>query len=343
MKTLAALTSLLLSCSPALAGLAGVWNATATSEQGDRDYTVTLSGEGDKLAGKSVAVADGTDRTIDRITISETNVTFEFDFESDGNQGIIKVVADKKSPTQLDGKWTITGTDGTVYMSGAWRADKETKFSLAGEWDSLGTSDNGDEYPSLLNVTDSAADTVGKFVNDDSEIAIDSIKIDGTTVTLSFALDMDGLKIPTTIEAEATGDDSLKGKWIIKDAEGEIAATGPWNATRKPAFAIAGSWTAVAALPEGDEYNGTLDIEQSGDSLTGTSQTDGSDETTTMNSLKFDGKNFSYSVPFEFDGQSGTVTVEATVEGTDTLTGRWTLTGPDGSEVATDTMTAKRQ
>jgi hypothetical protein len=343
MKTLATLTAIILSCSPALAGLAGKWNAVATSENGDREYIVTLSKEGDKLTGTSAAVNEGTDRTIDRITVKEKNVTFEFDFERDGKKGIIRVVADEKSAGLLDGKWSVEGSDGTVYMSGAWRAEKEIQFSLAGEWDALGTSDNGDEYRSVLTVTGSASDTKGKFNSERGEVTLDGIKVGGKKVDLSFALQFDGNSTPTTIEAQVADNDTLKGNWIIKNAEGEVAATGPWTATRKPTFTIAGDWAIVATLPDGGEYKGTISIAQNGDRLSGTTKPDSTDEAKDLTTVKFDGKTLIYTIPFERDGQQATITVQAAVAGAESLEGEWSLTGDDGNELAGDSWNAKRK
>lgn len=323
--------------------LEGVWNTVAGSDIGEREFTVTVTKTGDALTGISHAIESGEDRTIDRISVKEKEITFEFNMERDGQKGLLKVVADEKEPGKLEGKWSVEGADGAVLMTGPWRADKEVKFDLAGEWDSIGTTEDREEHPSKMVVKGSGADLKGEFFGEEGALGIDTVKLEGKKLYLAFVLNLDGTEVPTTIEAEATDDNTLEGKWIIKDASDEVAATGGWNAKRKmkPVFVLAGDWDVVATLPEGDQYNGTLTIQKDGEKLSGSSKSDDS-EAREFKTVTFDGKNLAYTVGIEMNGQAGTITVSAVREGDDGFKGRWSLAGPDNQEIAGDSWQAKR-
>jgi hypothetical protein len=349
--TAAIASSLLLASSLALAdhhkkpvALEGIWKATAESDDGERKYTVTVAKKDKSLTGTSVSVESGNERKIDRISIKEKKVTFEYDVERDGDNGIIKVVADEKVAGKLEGKWTVEGADGTVLMSGPWSAEKEVEFSLAGEWDSVGTTKDGEKHPSQIVVSGSGASLKGEFASDNGNLKIDSAKLDGKNVHFAFVLDFDGTKVPTTIEAKATDDNTLEGKWIIKNETGEVAATGGWTAKRKlkPAFALAGSWDVVAALPENGEYKATLTIAKKGEAFIGSSKGDDG-EPTELKTVTFDGAKLVYTLGIERNGQTRIITVSAVKEEDDTFKGRWSLAGEDKNEVAGDVWTAKRE
>jgi hypothetical protein len=280
---------------------------------------------------------------MDRITVEDKNVIFEFDFKRDGIEGVLKVVADEVSLGKLDGEWSVEGSDGTVFMSGPWRAEKEFQFSFKGDWDSLGESESGDEYPSILTVNDSDDGLAGVFASDNGEMATDQIKVDGKKVNLSFTMDIDGTPVPTTIQAKVVDKDTLRGKWTIKGADGEIAASGDWGASRRHSFVMTGNWSVTADLLDGTEYEGTLNITKDGDAFLGSGQTGSSTESTKLNSLKFDGIDLSYSVPYELEGQVGAITVNASTAGADTLEGKWIFTGADGSPLASDAIQIDRK
>ena len=324
--------------------LEGVWNAVAGSDQGERKFKVTVAKEDTDFTGTSQSIENGRDRKIDRISVKEKKVTFEFDMERDGEKGLIKVVANEKAPGKLKGKWFIEGADGTVHMTGPWRAEKEVKFSLAGEWDSVGTTDEGEKHPSTMTISESGADFKGKFAGEAGDLQIDTVKLDGKKLHLAFVLDFDGTKVPTTIEAEANDDNTIVGKWIIKNESNEVAASGDWTAKRivKPAFVLAGNWDIVATLPEGGEYNGTLSLQKKGDQFSGSSKSDEGDARE-LKSVSFDGKNLVYTVSVELDGQEGIITVTGVKEGDDTFKGRWSLTGQDKKEIAGNSWQATRE
>lgn len=324
--------------------LEGVWNTVAGSDEGERKFTVTVAREGTAYTGTSHSIENGKDRKIDRISVKQKKVTLEFDMERDGEKRLIKVIADEKAPGKLVGKWSVEGSDGTVHMTGPWRADKEVIFSLGGEWDSVGTTGEGEKHSSTMTISGSGAGLKGKFAGEAGDLKIDTVRLNKENLHLAFVLDLDGTKVPTTIEAKATDDNTLEGKWIIKNEANEVAATGDWTAKRnaKPAFVLAGDWDIVATLPEGDEYNGTLSIQKKGKRFSGSSKSD-EGEARELKSITFDGKNLVYTVGVELNDQDGIITVTGVKEGDDGFKGRWSLAGPDKKEIAGNSWQATRE
>jgi|TARA_B110000914_G_scaffold208437_1_gene205919 hypothetical protein len=346
----AAIASLFLASGLALADhhkksvdLEGIWNAVAGSDEGERKFTVTVAKEGSAFTGTSHSVENGKDRKIDRISVKEKKVTFEFDMERDGEKGLIKVIADEKAPGTLVGKWSVEGADGTVHMSGPWSAEKEVTFSLAGEWDSVGTTSEGEKHSSTMTISGSGADLKGKFAGEAGDLKIDTVKLKEKNLHLAFVLDFESTKVPTTIEAEATDDNTLEGKWIIKNESNEVAATGNWTAKRKvkPAFVLTGDWDIVATLPEDGEYNGTLSIQKKGGKISGSTKSDDG-APIELKTLTFDGKNLVYTIGIEVEGQDGIITVTGVKENDTSFKGRWSLTGPDKKEIAGNSWQATR-
>jgi hypothetical protein len=324
----------------------GVWKAVASSEQGEREYKVTVTKDGDGLRGTSLSMESGNERTIDRINVEGKSVTFEFDIEYQGSPGLIKVVAGAEAGEKLAGKWSVSDADGTVSMSGGWRAEKEERApALAGDWKSFATTDEGEEYRGVLTVSGEGTSLSGQLVTDTGdEVPMTVLKQDGKGVHLEFTIDIDGTPVPGKIAAQFSDANQLVGKWSLHDGDGNTVAGGDWSGTRKmaPTFVIAGAWDVVAELPDGGEYNGTLTVHDEGGVLSGTTK---GDETSArkLKSITFDGKALVYTVDFEMNSQVGLITVDATRDRDGKLAGTWTLTDSTGSRVAGDDWRAARE
>ena len=98
-------------CSPAIADhhkkpvdLVGVWKATASSDDFEREITWTFKKEGDALTGTSVDSETGEERILNRIKIEEKKVMLESDGEQDGTQFVIKIVGEEKEADELAGR-----------------------------------------------------------------------------------------------------------------------------------------------------------------------------------------------------------------------------------------------
>lgn len=318
--------------------LVGVWNVTATSSEGDGDerkITWTIRKEGEKLTGDSKDHENGNERTLDRIKTEGNEVVIEIDIESDGNRGIIKVIAEEKEAGKLVGKWTIEGEDGTEYLSGELTALKEIKVAYAGDWNSTSVLPNGEERSAILQLSGDNANLKGAFKSDDGNaLTIDEIKADGKNVRLEFKLTIQDNVVDAAIEGELKAENKLAGKWILTGDDGSEFASGDWSAVREAKLDIAGVWNVSAVLPEGGEYTGTLTLKRDGEKYVGKSKSSDGEERE-LNSVKFDGEEVVFTI--ELDGDvTGTITVTAKRDEGKGLIGTWKLVGSDGSEVAGD-------
>ena len=102
----------LLGLAPASAGelsvpLDGIWKATASTDDGDKHYTITITKDGDVMGGSIIEDGKDDERRLDRVNVDGKNVTIEIDIESDGQNGIVKVAAEEKENGTLIGTWAI--------------------------------------------------------------------------------------------------------------------------------------------------------------------------------------------------------------------------------------------
>lgn len=321
--------------------LAGVWKVTASSEDGERGMTWTITGEGEALTGSSVDGGSGDERKLDRIKVDEKRVTIEVDFERDGNTGVIRVIAEEKEAGRLSGKWSVVGDDGVEYMSGGLSAVKESGIAYAGDWIAVSVLPDGNEMSAALVLTGENASLKGVFKGENGTLEIDRITAGGKSLRCEFDIEMEGAALAIVIEAEPRGDKRLVGKWIAKGADGAEAATGEWSATRQAGLDLAGAWEVTAALPDGGEYTGTVHLVLTDGEYSGTSKSpDGSERE--LKSVNVDGKALVLTLDYENEGQSGTLRVAAEHNEDGSLNGRWSLVDGNGSEVAGDSWSATR-
>ena len=314
--------------------LIGVWNATAATDNGERDITWTFKKDGDRITGISHDHESGDDRNLDRITVKGKKVTLEVDIEQDGNEGVIKVVADMEKSLMLKGKWSVLGDDGQVYMSGDIEAEKEVAF--AGKWNSVAELPDGSEHESVVHIEGANKRLTGVIHSDDGDMKLKKIEATENGLYCTFDYDMDGETIPVVIEAKLDDENKLVGEWATEDG----AAEGNWTATRRIAATMAGMWDVTAEVGDNPNYKGTLKLEEDNGNYTGTSQS-GDREAKKLATASVNGKDLHYTVPFERDGYSGTVEVKATLNGDGELVGKWMLTA-DGTEYASGKWEAKR-
>ncbi len=321
-----------------LVDLTGVWNVMASTEEDVRELSWTFKKDGDKYSGISQDHENGDERKLDRITVKEKKVILEIDLEVDGNKGMIKVEAEEKGSGKLVGKWSIVGEDGNEFMSGDITAKKQVAF--AGEWDLVAELPDGAEIESLLTLKGKNDALKGTFDGDLGETKIEDISAKDNELRMEFDLEIDGDTVHCVIEAEAKGNNELEGEWVAKDDDGDEIANGEMSAKRKP-VGLAGTWKVVAAVPNDGEYNGTLTLTNENGKYAGTSKSDNG-EPRALKTISVDDKKVKFTVPFERDEYTGTITIEATIKG-DSLVGEWILTGSDGDEYARDEWKATRQ
>lgn len=180
----------------------------------------------------------------------------------------------------------------------------------------------------------------GSFEGDGGEVDIDGISIVDGGLKLEFELDMNGTFVDGVINAKSEGDNKLVGKWAISGDDGNQVAEGDWSATREPK-GLAGVWNVVAAVPNSGDYEGTLTLEMKDGKYSGTSK--GDDREVEIQSVKVGDKTLTFTTPFERDGNTGTITVEAKQKEDGSLEGEWVLKSDGGQEFARDSWKATRK
>jgi hypothetical protein len=335
--------------SPALADhhekpvdLAGIWNATASTDAGDdRKIVWTIEKNGDKYTGTSVDSESGEERKLDRITVEEKKVTIEVDVEMDGVKGLIKVVAEEKETNKLTGKWLVSDADGNESISGAISAEKDFAVAFAGEWRAISVLPDGSELSSTLILSEPTAELKGRFLSaEGDELEIGKVTPDGKNLTLDFKMEMQGDTMDVTIKSALKDPNVLTGKWFVKGADGNGDASGEWSATREVEQGYAGEWAVKAVVPDGGDYTGTLTLKKGKDGYTGSSASrDGTARE--LSTVKLEDKSIVFTVPFDAEGIVGIITVSAKEKEDGSLSGTWSLVA-DGNEVASDSWQASR-
>ena len=315
----------------------GAWNVVATSDQGEMTLTWTFKNDG-KLSGESLNHLDGDTRRFDRISVKKKAVTLEMDIEQDGQKGVIKVEAIEKSKGKLSGEWSIIDSEGTVRMNGKVSATKQVAF--AGIWKAESEVPNGNTIQSVVKLSGKNDRLKGTVEGGAGAIEIKKLTAKDNELKINFDLEMNGNTIDVTIEAQPKGDNKLEGRWFVLNENGEEAAEGKWAAERKPT--LAGSWSVVATVPNAADYNGELTLTESNGSYSGSS-TDSSGVETKFTKVEVKEDKLMFTVPFEQDGYSGTITVNATLQDNGSMKGEWALTDETNGEVAREAWTATRK
>jgi hypothetical protein len=319
--------------------LPGVWNATASTEEGERSITWTYAKDGDGYTGTSRDNESGDVTDLDRVLVDGEKLTVEVDFERDGSKGMIKVVAEQDKPGHLAGKWSMVGADGTVYAEGKVVADKEAKPSFAGAWKSVAKVPDNDDAEATLTIEDGESGMTAAFEDDLGNILkIEKVKADGENLRMEFEMGTD-IVIKVVIEGKLDGADKIVGKWVLPEGEG---ASGAWQATRL-APDYADDWDVTAALPDGGEYTGVLTLAKDGDAYSGNSKSSTGEEATLASVTVSDEGAVNYTVSMERDGFSGKIIVNAKPDSDGALVGGWKLQSDTGEAVAEGAWKAVRK
>jgi|GEM_PF-6582011 len=310
----------------------GVWKVTASMDGGnERELTWTIKKDGDKLTGTSFDHEDDTERDFDSVQVKEKKVVMEMAIEADGNEGVIRIEGEEKSPGKLVGKWSVVDTP----YSGDFVAMREMQY--AGEWDAVSVLPDGQELKSVLKLVKKNGKMMGVLDGQTGKIDLDKVRVKDGQIHVEFAFEMDGNEIEVTIEAKPEGDDKLVGEWSVPNGGG---TTGDWQATRKSP--LVGMWEYAAVVPDAGDQEGTIMFAMKDGKYMGKSEGDDG-VTSEIKKVAFDGKRLVFSFPFERDGLEGVITIEAKTQKDGSLDGEWILAGEDGNEYARDSWKAKRK
>ena len=320
------------------ADVVGVWNLTASSDNGDRDLQMTIKKDGDKLSGKTVDGENGDVRNFDSVTIKEKMVTIKIPLEVDGNTGTIVIEGEEKAVGKLAGEWSIIGDDGTEYMSGEFTGYREV--ALAGKWDATTSMPNGNTLESVLSFEGKNSALKGMLSGNSGDIKIDRARVSDNKVRIEFEFEMNGNVIDVVIKAAPEGKDKLVGGWVASGDDGSQLAEGDWSAQRQ-AKSLAGKWDVVATVPDSPDYNGSIVLAEKGGKYSGKLSSSNGDSSS-IDTVKVADGYVEFSLPFENSGYSGTLSVKAKISD-DKLVGKWTFTEEGGSELASEAWTATRK
>ncbi|MEZ5328461.1 MAG: hypothetical protein R3F19_25745 [Verrucomicrobiales bacterium] len=309
--------------------LEGIWKATATTDGGDKHYTITVTKDDGSFGGTIAEDGKDDSRKLDTISVDGKAIAISLAIESNGQQGEVKVAAEESGPGTLTGEWSIVNSSGEKLLGGEWEAAKEVAQSLAGTWDSVVDLPEGGTLESVMKVTETDGEYAGTIETSEHKTTVTKITDADGKVTIDLTIEQEGVKMDVQIRSEKDGND-LVGKWHLLDGNGGDTASGGWKATKRDEFALEGSWNITAVLPDEKELQATFEISKSDDGLSGIARL--GDDKTDLKSVAIgeDGE-VKITLDFEMDGTAGLVTIEATVEGDNNLTGKWAFTD-GGSE-----------
>ena len=314
----------------------GKWNATAKTDNGERELVWDIKHNGDKLVGVSL---DGeNERKFDKVSYKDKKLILEVDFERDGNKGIIRVEAETKKFGQLDGEWSIVDEDGKEYLSGDVSAWKEISFES--EWEAVAELPDDQKLEAVLHLKGKNSKLKGVLETDSSETKMEKIDVDEQTITLNFKLDYDGDELDCEIEAKPTSDDRLVGKWKVIDDDGDEELSGEIVAERRRSN-LAGKWKVFAVVPDSEDFNGMLTLEFEDGKYAGNLKPSGA-SAIKLKSAKAEGDEFVFTLPFKHDEYEGTLTVEAKLSD-NVLEGEWSFVDEDGEELGSEDFRATRK
>lgn len=247
--------------------LIGEWKAEAESDSGPSAYTFIFEEKESKVLGKSIN-AEGNERAMDRVKIEGKTVTIETDVESDGQTGIIRVVAEGED-SALKGKWSVVDSEGEERMSGDFSATRVFKVDLLGEWEATATV--GEEMMKASVLFEEVEGKVkGHFIGEDEKkVSFTEIKVADKEVTFDFVNTIEERELDFRISAEAKSADKLDGKWVVFDESGQEGYTGNWIAERVIPFSLVGTWSTSAELPDGTTSTSVLTVTEGEDDKLG--------------------------------------------------------------------------
>ena len=210
------------------ANFAGKWVTTAEMSDGDSsEGSLTISRKDGKL--KAILLTQsGNEMNLTRVKPDGKTLTIEFDYDQDGQAGIIGAKASLDKDGALNGKWYIKSEDGEEVSSNDWKAVRSASSVLNGKWDAVAvTPDTELEY--VLVVKKSGSSFSAYSESEEGQLDYNSISAKKNEVKMEVPFGGGTVKM----EAKLVQPRKLAGKWIFFDEFKEEAATGEWSATKQ--------------------------------------------------------------------------------------------------------------
>ena len=213
--------------------LAGKWNVTADTENGERGYQWTFTEKDGAYSGSMINDDDGSEREIKKIEFKEGKLTFVVDLEIDSQPLSIKV-ATKLADKKQDGTWAIHDANGSEFATGDLTAVKESEAaSLEGEWNTVAVLPDGQKLESVLTLKNENEKLTGTLQGTSTTSKLENIKREGEEVRIEFTMEGPSGPRDVVIEATLESKNALTGEWILLSDSGEEEAFGDWSANRK--------------------------------------------------------------------------------------------------------------
>jgi hypothetical protein len=139
--------------------------------------------------------------------------------------------------------------------------------TASGDWKWSITTQNGDTFESTAKLKQDGDKVTGTINGRFGESEITEGTIKANEVTFKVKRERDGQAFVIKYAGKLTGD-TIKGKTEF-ERDGNTTSR-DWEAKRQSAkSAAAGSWKTALILPDGNKIEGTLNLKQEGDKLTG--------------------------------------------------------------------------
>ncbi len=248
--------------------IAGKWESIAYTDNGRELPAVVeiVESEG-KLSGTTTSERGET--KFDLVKQMGREAEMEMVLKFGDNEVDVRIEAALQTDDHLDGKWIIFDQTGQEAASGKWEAKrvKEVVLDIAGTWDVVATSDDGDHtHQAIFEKTEDGYK--GEATSDLGSMAFTTVTVEGDALALAIPFGEGTI----TIAAKKVADHKLEGTWHYHDSDGNEQASDAWEATRKGAPASAtpvGEWALHVALGEMKRDYG-LRVEASEDGFKGT-------------------------------------------------------------------------
>ena len=256
------------------ASIVGKWNAKSTTDNGDLESVVTFTKDGDKFKGSSKSEENSLD--FDSVSVEGKEVEVELTLDYEGTDIPVTIRAEQTDADHLKGKWVIFDESGQEAASGEWDAERELVLDLAGAWDVVATTDDGNlEIQSVFEKTESGYK--GKSGTNDGSVDYTSVSVAANDVRLGLPFGDGSVKI----EASYTEKNKLTGKWHYFENSDSEEASGDWVASKvvveekkeeaKEAKeeTVVGEWAIEIDFGQGEPRDYSLKLIEEADALSG--------------------------------------------------------------------------
>lgn len=209
------------------ANIVGTWLGVGIGPNGEEsESTLVFSLKEGKLKATSES-ENGEVRNLDRVKFDGESLKGEIDIDYNGQSGVLGVKAKLGAKGEFKGNWFANDGDGNELYSGDWTAVRSLKKAVAGSWDVVASTSNGDNEHQLV-VTKGNSGLEASVHSNDGSVDISKIRVKRNELSFQFEFGDGTIKVA----AVQSGPKELKGKWTYFDSSDVEVGSGDWNATK---------------------------------------------------------------------------------------------------------------